>query len=64
MTSTRKTNRALLKRVKLTSRGKVMKRPAGHGHFNAKDSGSATRNKRGFILAPKSLTKSVKALIN
>ena len=41
-----KTHKALLKRVHITSSGKVLKRHAGQNHFNARDSGKVTRNKR------------------
>jgi len=58
-----KTNRSLLKRVKITGRGKIMKRPPHQDHFNAKEAGSAARNKKGHIMAPKSLMRSAKALL-
>ena len=64
MTHGSKTKKALLKRVKITGRGKIMKRPPGHNHFNAKDTGDQTRQKRGYIDTPKSLVKDSKALIN
>jgi len=63
MTHGAKTKKALLKRVKVTGGGKVMKRHPNQGHFNAKDSGNQTRNKRGDKYTPKSLLKSSKALI-
>ena len=58
-----KTNKSLLKRIKITSTGKIMKRPPRQGHFNAKDSGKITRRKRGFVIAPRELINKVKALI-
>lgn len=63
MTHTGKTNKSFLKRVKITGRGKMMKRPPHQDHFNAKEAGSAARNKKGHILAPKSLIRSAKALL-
>ncbi|OGN01912.1 MAG: hypothetical protein A3I26_02835 [Candidatus Yanofskybacteria bacterium RIFCSPLOWO2_02_FULL_43_10] len=63
MTHTGKTNKSFLKRVKITGRGKMMKRPPHQDHFNAKESGSAARNKKGRIMAPKSLMRSAKALL-
>ena len=33
-----KTNKSLLKRVKITKNGKILARRAGIGHFNAKSS--------------------------
>ena len=41
-----KTRIALLKRIKITGRGKFMKRHTNQDHINAKDSGNKTRNKR------------------
>ena len=58
-----KTNRSFLKRVKITGRGKIMKRPPHQDHFNAKEAGSAARNKKGHVMAPSSLIKNAKALL-
>ena len=58
-----KTNKSLRKRIKISGTNKIMKRPPGQNHFNAKDSGQGTRNKRGDKVAPHSLIKGVKALI-
>ena len=63
MSHTGKTNRSFLKRVKITGRGKMMKRPPNQGHFNARESGDGARQKKGRIVAPKSLLKSAKALL-
>ena len=63
MTHTGKTNRSFLKRVKITGRGKITKRPNHQDHFNAKEGGNAARKKKGRIMAPKSLMKSAKALL-
>ncbi|MAF20664.1 MAG: 50S ribosomal protein L35 [Parcubacteria group bacterium] len=41
-----KTRKALLKRIKITKRKKIIHRPVHQGHFNAKESGSKTRAKR------------------
>ncbi len=41
-----KTRKALLKRIKITGRKKIMRRKIHQGHFNAKDSGNQTRRKR------------------
>ena len=40
-----------------------MKRPPGQNHFNAKDSGDQTRQKRGDKMAPKELIRASKFLI-
>lgn len=41
-----KTYKALAKRVKVTKNGKILKRKAGQDHFNTRESGKVTRNKR------------------
>jgi len=58
-----KTKKALLKRIKITGRGKIMKRPPGQNHFNAKEGGDSARQKKGHKLAPKDLLKSSKSLL-
>ena len=58
-----KTNKSFLKRVKITGRGKLMKRPPGQNHFNAKDSGNASRQKKGHKMAPHELIRNAKALL-
>ncbi|OGN00976.1 MAG: hypothetical protein A2651_04155 [Candidatus Yanofskybacteria bacterium RIFCSPHIGHO2_01_FULL_42_12] len=63
MTHGAKTKKALFKRVKITGRNKIMKRPPGQNHFNAKDSGSQTRQKRGDKVGPHELIKSTKSLL-
>lgn len=64
MSHGKKTRKALSKRIKITGTGKVMKRPPGQNHFNSKDSGNATRAKRGDKLAPNELTYMSKLLIS
>jgi ribosomal protein L35 len=58
-----KTKKALSKRVKITSRGKLMKRPPNQNHFNARESGQGARDKKGFINVPRSLQKSARELL-
>ncbi|MFA6197759.1 MAG: 50S ribosomal protein L35 [Patescibacteria group bacterium] len=41
-----KTHKGTKKRFRLTGRNKVMHRTAGQDHFNTRESGNATRNKR------------------
>lgn len=41
-----KTKKALRKRIRLTSRKKIMIREGGQDHFNAREGGKVTRNKR------------------
>ena len=40
-----KTHKATVKRITKTAKGKVRHRKAGQDHFNAKESGNATRKK-------------------
>ena len=58
-----KTNKSLSKRIKITGRNKITKRPPHQGHFNAKESGNSTRGKRGDKIGPKELIRDVKQLI-
>lgn len=45
MSKPNKTNKSFSKRIKLTKKGKVLARKAGHGHFNAKESGRKSLKK-------------------
>lgn len=47
-----KTHKALAKRLTVTGSGKLVKRKAGQGHFNSRESGNTTRNKRTDVSAP------------
>lgn len=61
-----KTKKALAKRINITNGKdrKVMKRPPGQNHFNAKEPGQSARNKKGYVQGPKEMTKMAKALIS
>jgi len=41
-----KTHKATVKRFKVTKNKKILKRKAGQDHFNSRESGKVTRNKR------------------
>lgn len=41
-----KTHQATAKRFKITRNNKIIKRKAGQDHFNTRESGVTTRNKR------------------
>jgi len=41
-----KTSKTVSKRIRITKTGKMLKRKGGQGHFNSRDSGNTTRNKR------------------
>jgi ribosomal protein L35 len=44
-----KTNKSYTKRIRVTRTGKTLARKPGQDHFNAKQSGSERRNKRGTV---------------
>ena len=58
-----KTIKAISKRFKTTKKGKVVKLKDGKNHFNAKDSGKKTRQKRNDIILSHSDAKEIKKLI-
>ncbi len=58
-----KTHKATAKRVRITRTGKVLKRKAGQDHFNSRESGNVTRNKRTDLQMPKTLQKTIKSLL-
>ncbi|HLN19016.1 MAG TPA: 50S ribosomal protein L35 [Patescibacteria group bacterium] len=41
-----KTNKALIKRIKISKRKKVLRRRTGQNHFNSKETGKAGRAKK------------------
>lgn len=41
-----KTHKGATKRLRKTASGKLMQRSAGQGHFNSRESGKTTKNKR------------------
>jgi len=43
----RKTNKSIIKRFRLTKNKKLMRRPQHQDHLNSKDSGDERRRKRG-----------------
>ncbi len=58
-----KSNRSLLKRIKVTSTGKILKRKPGQSHFNAKDSGTTGLHKHGQKLSPIEYAKGFQKLL-
>jgi large subunit ribosomal protein L35 len=58
-----KTHKALSKRIKITRTGKVIKRKAGQDHFNSRESGNTTRNKRTDIKLTSTLRKAIKSMM-
>lgn len=41
-----KTKKSVSKKIKVTGSGKLMRRSTGHNHYNSRDTGNDTRNKR------------------
>ncbi len=58
-----KTSKTVAKRMKLTKNGKLLKRKGGQGHFNSRESGNTTRNKRRDLEVSASYTRSIKQLM-
>ncbi len=58
-----KTHKALSKRVRVTKNGKVIKRHSGQNHFNARNPGKITRNKRRDQTLSEAYKKAVETLI-
>ena len=54
-----KTKKAISKRFKITKKGKIVARTANQDHFNSRESGNKTRQKR----ADKQITTGVKKAI-
>ncbi|MBI4117329.1 MAG: 50S ribosomal protein L35 [Parcubacteria group bacterium] len=55
--------KALLKRIKITGKGKMLRRQTRLNHFNAKDTGQGTRRKRKDSIITKSDQKAMKQLL-
>ena len=58
-----KTHKSVSKRVKLTKTGKLMKIKNGRDHFNARESGNTTRNKRRGLAVEPVFARSMLALM-
>jgi large subunit ribosomal protein L35 len=58
-----KTRKSVLKRFKITSTGKILHRPMGQDHFNAKDTGKKTRSKRRWLELTGADAKAIKKLV-
>jgi large subunit ribosomal protein L35 len=57
-----KTHKATAKRFKVTGTGKIKQRKGGQDHFNSKETGKTTRQKRRDKDVYKGLVKTVKKL--
>ena len=58
-----KTHKAAAKRIKITKSGKMLKRAAGQDHFNARERGQTTMNKRRDLGVDKTLVQTIKRLM-
>ena len=58
-----KTNKAISKRIKATSKKKIIIRTGGQDHFNGKESGNTRRNKRSDHYLSKANVKNIKRLL-
>ncbi|MFO0764672.1 MAG: bL35 family ribosomal protein [Patescibacteria group bacterium] len=57
-----KTTKAIAKRIIKTKGGKLLKRKGGQGHFNSRESGTVTRNKRRDLDVAKQYVRTMKTL--
>ena len=58
-----KTHKATAKKIKVTKSGKLITKRAGQDHFNAREIGKTTRNKRRRVPVAKVDTRNLKRLI-
>ena len=58
-----KTQKSVSKRVKPTKTGKLMKIKNGKGHFNSRESGKVTRNKRRGLAVTPVFARTMKSLL-
>jgi large subunit ribosomal protein L35 len=58
-----KTHKATAKRFSKTKTNKLRRRKAGQDHFNSRESGKTTRNKRRDLSAHKSDAKNIKSFM-
>jgi len=58
-----KTHKATAKRMRLTAGKKIKIRAGGQDHFNSRESGKVTKNKRRDITLSKANTRNVRTLL-
>ncbi len=58
-----KTHKGTSKRFRITKKKKIIQRTAGQDHFNSRERGRTTRNKRRDKTAAKSNTRNLKHLM-
>ncbi len=57
-----KTRKSILKRLKITKTGKILRRPTGLDHYRAKKSGKKIRKSRKWIKLSKAEVKKIRKL--
>jgi len=58
-----KTHKATAKRFKKTKKNKLLMRKSGQGHFNSRERGKTTRQKRRDVFMSATQAKTIKTLI-
>lgn len=58
-----RTHKSIIKRLKITGGGKVLHRTCGQNHFNSRESGKTTKNKRKNKQLSKNFRKTIKQII-
>jgi len=59
-----KTRKSIKKRFKITKTGKILRRPIGQNHFQAKKSGKEKRMKKKWVIVSKAEVKKIKQFLN
>jgi ribosomal protein L35 len=58
-----KTNKRIAKTFRITGSGKLMRRTSGQAHFNARERGNTTTNKRIDLVVSKTVHNKLKSAI-
>jgi len=58
-----KTIKAVAKRFRITKNGKVLKKKCGQDHYNSRESGKVTRNKRRSTQLSDAFSRNVKSFL-
>ena len=58
-----KTKKTISQRIRITAKGKVIKRKNGQGHFNSRESSTVTRNKRRDQSMSETYTRNLKRMV-
>lgn len=58
-----KTQKAVMKRFRITKSGKIMQKRKGQDHFNAREPSKVTRNKRRLFTLAKTEQRTIKQLL-